>query len=61
MVGKGSQVILLPYRVTGPLFAYSPHQMITRTVTLIAIPQGQIDGMQMESEAKKKYQNPAYQ
>ena len=25
------------------------------------IPQGQIDGMQMESEAKKKYQNPAYQ
>ena len=36
MVGKGSQVILLPYRVTGPLFAYSPHQMITRTVTLIA-------------------------
>ena len=25
------------------------------------IPQGQIDGMQMESEAKKMYQNPAYQ
>ena len=24
------------------------------------IPQGQIDGMQMESEAKKNYQNPAY-
>jgi len=24
------------------------------------IPQGQIDGMQMESEAKKEYQNPAY-
>ena len=24
------------------------------------IPQGQIDGMQMESEAKKMYQNPAY-
>ena len=53
------------YRIADVGYTDKDLKTFTRNIPdgyyLRPIPQGQIDGMQMESEAKKKYQNPAYQ
>jgi len=53
------------YHIAGSGYTDSVLDEVTRNIPagyyLRPIPQGQIDGMQMESEAKKMYQNPAYQ
>jgi hypothetical protein len=52
------------YRIAGSGYTDKDLQTFTRDIPagyyLRPIPQGQLDGMQMESEAKKNYQNPAY-
>ena len=53
------------YRIADVGYTDKDLKTFTRNIPdgyyLRPIPQGQIDGMQMEPEAKKKYQNPAYQ
>ena len=50
--------------LTTPDVTFKDLQTVNRDIPagyyLRPIPQGQLDGMQMESEAKKNYQNPAY-
>ena len=52
------------YRIAGSGYTDKDLETFTRNIPadyyLRPIPQSQIDGMQMESEAKKMYQNPAY-
>ena len=52
------------YRIADVGYTDKDLKTFTRNIPagyyLRPIPQGQIDGMQMESEAKKMYQNPAY-
>ena len=52
------------YRIAGSGYTDKDLQTFKRDIPagyyLRPIPQGQLDGMQMESEAKKNYQNPAY-
>ena len=52
------------YRIAGSGYTDKDLQTFNRDIPagyyLRPIPQGQLDGMQMESEAKKNYQNPAY-
>ena len=52
------------YTITGSDWADHTPQVYTRTIEpylyLRPIPQGQLDGMEMEDSAKKAYQNPGY-
>ena len=52
------------YRIAGSGYTDKDLETFKRDIPagyyLRPIPQGQLDGMQMESEAKKNYQNPAY-
>jgi hypothetical protein len=52
------------YKIAGRDFADTELQQYTRDITpghyLRPIPQGDIDGMEMDDAAKKEYQNPAY-
>ena len=52
------------YRIAGSGYTDKDLETFRRDIPagyyLRPIPQGQLDGMQMESEAKKNYQNPAY-
>ena len=53
------------YRIAGSGYTDNTLETFTRNITdgdyLRPIPQGQIDGMEMDDAAKKAYQNPAYQ
>ena len=52
------------YRIAGSGYTDKDLETFKRDIPagyyLRPIPQGQLDGMQMDSEAKKNYQNPAY-
>ena len=52
------------YRIAGSGYTDKDLETFKRDIPagyyLRPIPHGQLDGMQMESEAKKNYQNPAY-
>ena len=52
------------YRIAGSGYTDKDLETFKRDIPagyyLRPIPQGQLDGMQMDAEAKKNYQNPAY-